>query len=280
MKIIGSSKIDDYKKTVLEDSVLRAINAKPGDSVLSYKRQNDSSVCIYRAEGAQVSSENDTASRPHLEKEFNKLRMILIISAIMSVVTLALVAVNFGDISTIMLVLILLAGVLAIAGIAACIFISQKIDAPFDSQSLVTVGGPYSKNRLTGLSRMTSDGYVISGDLFINSLFGANPSSVDVEISLDEEAPFKAVIESTKSVPGYSMYKIRFKETEAKPGSFVVKTTYSYIGKSIIASSTFAMIVEGSEIKVIEQGVEAKIEFDATFNSTEFDDILYNPSDE
>lgn len=280
MKIIGSSKIDDYKKTVLEDSVLRAINAKPGDSVLFYKRQNDSSVCIYRAEGAQISSENDTASRPHLEKEFNKLRMILLGSAVMSVILLILAAINFSSVKTITFVFIILVGVLTIAGIAACIFISQKLDAPFDSQSLVTIGGPYSKNRLTGLSRMTSDGYVISGDLFINSLFGANPSSVDVEISLDGEAPFKAVIESTKSVPGYSMYKIRFKETEAKPGSFVVKTTYSYIGKSIIASSSFAMNVDGNEIKVIEQGVEANIEFDATFNSTEFDDILYNPSDE
>ena len=280
MKIIGSSKIDDYKKTVLEDSVLRAINAKPGDSVLFYKRQNDSSVCIYRAEGAQMSTENDTPSSNHLQGVFNKLRLMLIVSAIMVGITLAAIAINFGDLEMMWVIIMLLTGVLAICAIAACIFISQKIDAPFDSQSLVTVGGPYSKNRLTGLSRMTSDGYVISGDLYINSLFGANPSSVEVEINLEGYSPFKAIIESTKAVPGYSMYRIRFKETEAKPGYFIVKTTYSYMGKSIVASSKFLMHIAGNEIKVIEQGVEAKLEFDETFNSTEFDDILYNPSDE
>ena len=280
MKIIGSSKIDDYKKTVLEDSVLRAINAKPGDSVLFYKRQNDSSVCIYRAEGAQMSTENDTPNRSHLEGTFKKLRTMMIVSATLIAVTIALVAINYDSLDLLWVIAILLAGVLALCGIAASIFISQKVDAPFDSQSLVTVGGPYSKNRLTGLSRMTSDGYVISGDLYINSLFGANPSSVEVEINLDGAAPFKAIIESTKSVPGYSMYKIRFKESEAKPGNVVVKTTYSYMGKSIVAESTFLMNIAGSEIKVIEQGVEAKLEFDETFNSTEFDDILYNPSDE
>lgn len=280
MKIIGSSKIDDYKKTVLEDSVLRAINAKPGDSVLFYKRQNDSSVCIYRAEGAQVSSENDAPNRIHLDKEFEKFKFMLLGSAALAVVLLALVAVNYSSIGLIMTIAMLLVGVLAICAIVVCILTSQKIDAPFDSQSLVTVGGPYSKNRLTGLSRMTSDGYVITGDLYVNALFGANPSAIDVEISLENEQTFKAVIESTKSVPGYSMYRIRFKETETKPGSFTVRTTYSYLGKSIVACSAFDMVVEGSEIKVIEKGVDATIEFDETFNNTEFDDILYNPSEE
>ena len=84
MKIIGSSKIDDYRKAVLEDSVLRAINAKPGDSVLFYKKQNDSNVCIYKAEGAQITSETDTPQRNHLRGALDKLRMILIASAVFS----------------------------------------------------------------------------------------------------------------------------------------------------------------------------------------------------
>ena len=282
MKIIGSSKIDDYKKTVLEDSVLRAINAKPGDSVLFYRRQNDSSVCIYRAEGAQMSSEADTPTRNHLKGAFDKLRMILIISAVMAALTLAMIAISFSSLSMGFFIIMFITGLVALAGIAASIFISQKIDAPFDSQSLVTIGGPYSKDRLTGLSKMTSDGYIISGDLYINSLFGANPSSVDVEVSLDNSESFKALVKCTKAVPGYSVYKIRFKETEATPGSFVVKTTYAYSGKSIVVTSSFLMeIPEGSqEIKVKEGSVDAKLEFDEVFNSTEFDDALFNPSEE
>ena len=281
MKIIGSSKIDDYKKTVLEDSVLRAINAKPGDSVLFYKRQNDSSVCIYRAEGAQMSSENDVPIRNHLKGAFDKLRLVLIVGAVLAAVGLAIIALNFSSIDMMWFIAMMLPVVLALLCMVAAILISQKVDAPFDSQSLVTVGGPYSQNRLTGLSRMTSDGYVISGDLYINSLFGANPSSVEVEISLEGLEPFKALVKMTKAVPGYSMYKIRFKEMSAKPGSFVVKTRYNYLGKSIIVLSTFQMNVsDGQEIKITEGAVEANLEFDQTFNSTEFDDILFNPVDD
>ena len=282
MKIIGSSKIDDYKKTVLEDSVLRAINAKPGDSVLFYRRQNDSSVCIYKAEGAQMSSENDTPTRNHLKGAFDKLRMILIVSAVMAALTLAMIAINFSSLSIGFFIIMFITGLVALAGIVSCIFTSQKVDAPFDSQSLVTVGGPYSKDRLTGLSKLTSDGYIISGDLYINSLFGANPTSVDVEISLEGSESFKALVKCTKAVPGYSVYKIRFKETAATPGSFVVKTTYRYSGKSIVLFSSFLMEIPegGQEIKVKEGNVEAKLEFDEVFNSTEFDDALFNPSEE
>ena len=282
MKIIGSSKIDDYQKTVLEDSVLRAINAKPGDSVLFYRRQNDSSVCIYRAEGAQMSSETDTPSRNHLRGAFDRLRLILIISALMSAVTLLMIAINFSSLGIGMFIAAFVTGLIALAGVAASIFISQKVDAPFDSQSLVTVGGPYSKDRLTGLSKLTSDGYIISGDLYINSLFGASPTSVEVEIRLDNGESFKALVKGTKAVPGYSTYKIRFKETAATPGSFVVKTTYGYIGKTVTVFSSFIMEIPegGQEIKVKEGNVEAKLEFDETFNDTDFDDALFNPSEE
>ena len=283
MKIIGSSKIDDYKKTVLEDSVLRAINAKPGDSVLFYKKQNDSNVCIYRAEGAQISNETDTPMRNHLRGAFDKLRMILLATAVMSVLSLFVIALNFGSISVVWFAVGLIASILAIAGAVASIHISQSVDPAFDSQELVTVGGPYSQNRLTGLSRLTSDGYVVSGDLYINTLFGASPSAVDVDISLDGYETFKALVKCTKSVPGYSLYKVRFKEEAPVPGSFVVKTTYRYSGKTVTVYSTFIMEVyeESKEIKVIEGKVDAKLEFDEKiFNSTEFDDILFNPSDD
>ena len=282
MKIIGSSKIDDYQKTVLEDSVLRAINAKPGDSVLFYKRQNDSNVCIYKAEGAQISTETDTPQRNHLRGAFNKLRMLLLCSVVFSVIALFCVAVNFSSFSIGTFAIAAIACILSIAGAAASIFVSQSVDMTHDPQSLVTVGGPYSKDRLTGLSRLTSDGYVISGDLYINSLFGANPSTVDVEIKLDGYRPFKALVKNTKSVPGYGIYRIRFKEDEAVGGSFTVTMKYAYSGKTITVVSDFKMEVSenNNEIKVIEGDVKAELEFDAAFNSTEFDDILFNPSDD
>jgi hypothetical protein len=229
-----------------------------------------------------MSSENDTPTRNHLKGAFDKLRMILIVSAVMAALTLAMIAINFSSLSIGFFIIMFITGLVALAGIVSCILTSQKVDAPFDSQSLVTVGGPYSKDRLTGLSKLTSDGYIISGDLYINSLFGANPTSVDVEISLEGSESFKALVKCTKAVPGYSVYKIRFKETTATPGSFVVKTTYRYSGKSIVLFSSFLMEIPegGQEIKVKEGNVEAKLEFDEVFNSTEFDDALFNPSEE
>ena len=229
-----------------------------------------------------MSSETDTPSRNHLRGAFDRLRLILIISALMSAVTLLMIAINFSSLGIGMFIAAFVTGLIALAGVAASIFISQKVDAPFDSQSLVTVGGPYSKDRLTGLSKLTSDGYIISGDLYINSLFGANPSSVEVEVRLEGNESFKALVKCTKAVPGYSLYKIRFKETAATPGSFVVKTTYAYSGKSITLFSSFLMEIPegGQEIKVKEGNVEAKLEFDEVFNSTEFDDSLFNPAEE
>lgn len=38
MKILGSSKVDDYRKVVLGEKVVKALNLKQGDSVLFYKR--------------------------------------------------------------------------------------------------------------------------------------------------------------------------------------------------------------------------------------------------
>lgn len=282
MKIIGSSKIDDYKKTVLEDSVLRAINAKPGDSVLFYRKQNDNNVCIYKAEGAQITSETDTPQRNHLRGALDKLRLLLIASAVLSVIVLFCVAMNFSSFGLATFVVAIIACILSLAGVAASIFVSQTVDMPFDSQALVTVGGPYSKDRLTGLSRLTSDGYVISGDLYINSLFGANPASVEVEVKLDGYKPFKALVKNVKSVPGYGIYKIRFKEDEPAAGSFDVRMVYAYEGKTITVVSKFTLEVTeaNNEIKVIEGDVKAEIEFAETFNSTEFDDVLFNPSDD
>ena len=80
MRIIGSGKIDDYKKVTMEDSVLKAINAKPGDSVLFYRRQNEDNVCIYRTEGAKITTEADAPRRRHMREAFVRMRGMLLIA--------------------------------------------------------------------------------------------------------------------------------------------------------------------------------------------------------
>ena len=278
MKIIGSSKIDDYKKVTLGDRVLRDIDAKPGDSILFFTKHNDGSVCIYRADGAQVTTDVDTPRRNHLRGAFIHLRLALIVTFIMMALTAFMLVINLSSFSIGTAILVCVTSVLTLAGIAASIFISQTVDAPYDSHSLVTVGGPYSKNRLTGLSKLTSDGYVITGELFINTLFGANPASVDVDINLEDGSMVKAVVINESVLPGYSVYKFHFKEDVAKSGDFTVNLVYKYIGKAINVHSTFVMnAAEGSKtIAVQETGVTAEFKFDETLNSTEFDEAFVN----
>ena len=276
MKIIGSSKIDDYKKVTLGDRVLRDIDARPGDSVLFFTKHNDGSVCLYRADGAQVTSDVDTPRRNHLRGAFVQLRLILVITFVLMALTSTLIVMNLGAFTIRAAILVCISGVLTLAGIAGAIFISQAADAPYDPHSLVTVGGPYTKNRLTGLSKLTSDGYVITGELYVNTLFGANPQSVDVDINLEDSTDIKAVVITESILPGYSVYKFHFKENTPKSGDFVVNLTYRYIGKTIIVHSAFAMkAVEGGKtIPVQETGVTAELLFDETFNSTEFDEAF------
>ena len=282
MKIISSSKIDDYRKTILDDSVLKAINAKPGDSILFYRRDGESSVCIHKAEGAYMTSECDSPHRNHMRGAFNNLRAVLMICTVMAALVLMVAILNYGSFSGLKFLLLIIPVILVIAGLCASIFISQSVDRPFDTQSLATVGGPYSKNRLKGISRLTSDGYIITGDLFINSLFGSNPSSIDVKVDLDDGESIIAVTKLVKSVTGYSIYRIRFKEGAAAPGSMNVTAVYTYSGKSITVLSSFDLGIseDGTEIVVTEGNVEAKFEFDSDFNSTAYDDALFDPTEE
>ncbi len=279
MKIIGSSRIDDYKKAILEDGVLRALNAKPGDSVLFYKKQNDSNVCIYKAEGAHVSDESDTPRRNHAREAVGKLRTMLLTSVALMFIALGILAFRSAEIGLVYFLIAVAVWAVAAGALVGAIMYSRTIDRPYESQSLVTVGGPFSKNRLTGLSRLTSDGYIITGNLFINSLFGANPKTVEVVIQFEDGRSVNAVTNCQKAVPGYSVYKLRFKENDVVDGKVFITTTYAYAGKSIVIGSEFELGIgpKGKDIILTEGAVTASMEFDESLNSVTFDDTLFDP---
>ena len=274
MKIIGSSRIDDYAKVNLEDVVLKAIDAKPGDSVLFYRNYNDDRVCIYRAEGAKITTEADAPRRRHMREAFVRVRMFLAIASVLCLIRLIVTVFNYELLGTLRFAETFGIGLLTLTLCLACIFITQKVDKPYDPQALVTIGNVYSKNRLSGISKLTTDGYVATGNVFINSLFGANPQSVDVEVIPENGEKFNAVVNEVKSIPGYSVHKIHMKESSPSSGEFIVKATYRYLAKTIVVSSHFTMIYSEDEkdIKVVEGPVDATIEFDRTLNSTEFDE--------
>ncbi|NLL94821.1 MAG: hypothetical protein GX224_03580 [Thermoplasmatales archaeon] len=279
MRIIGSSRIDDYKKATLDDSVLKALDVKPGDSVLFYKKQGDSNVCIYRAEGARVSDESDTPRRNHARGAVGKLRTMLLVSVVLMLGALGLMALKSSEVGMTFFLVAVAVWAVAMGALLGAILYSRTIDRPYDPETLVTVGGPFSKNRLAGLSRLTSDGYIVTGELYINSLFGANPGTVEVDIRFDDGRSVKAVTNRQKAVPGYSVYKLRFKESEITDGKVFVTTTYVYDGKSIVIGSEYDLGLGpgGKEIVLTEGPVTAGLEFDENLNSVAFDESLFDP---
>ena len=275
MKIIGSSRIDDYKKVGIEDAVLRAIDAKPGDSVLFYRKENEDSVCIYRAEGAKITTEADAPRRRHMREAFNRMRFFLAIAASFTVIRLIATVFNYNLLGPGRFIFTFILGLLTLAFVGATIFVSEIVDKPYDPQALVTVGNVYAKNRLTGMSKLTTDGFVATGNLYVNALFGANPADVEVMVTLDNNSEFDAVVSEIRSVPGYSVYRVHMKEEKPSSGRFIVKCTYRYLAKMITVYSNFDMIYSEGEkdIDIKEGPIEANIEFDSKFlNKTEFDE--------
>ncbi len=284
VRIIGSAKIDDYRKVVLEEGVMKSLNVKPGDSLLFFKKEHDSTLSVYKAEGATVSNECDSKPVQHRKEEPKRLRMFIV--GVMGALLLMLfaVALNIKDLSMATFIIFV---VLWVLGLFAAILIFLrlgKIDAPVESQPLVTVGGPYTKNRLLGLSKLNDDGYAVSGELYVNSLFGANPKEINVEMEYVSGNKEVILTKCTKSVPGYSVYRMRFRDEGLEAGRLIVTTTFGYIGKSIRVVSEFDVTVtEGKNSKSIaitEGPVSASMEFDEKLNSTGFDDILFDPTED
>ena len=284
VRIIGSAKIDDYRKVVLEEGVMKSLNVKPGDSLLFFKKEHDSTLSVYKAEGATVSNECDSKPVQHMKEEPKRLRMFIV--GVMGALLLMLfaVAMNLKDIQMSTFIIFVVFWVLGFFAAILIFLRLGKIDAPNMSQTLVTVGGPYTKNRLLGLSKLNDDGYAVSGELYINSLFGANPQNVEVDMQYANGGKEIILTKCTKIVPGYSVYKMRFRDEGLEAGRLTVTTTFGYIGKTIRVVSEFDVAVaEGKNsksISITEGAVNASMEFDEKLNSTGFDDIIFDPTEE
>ncbi|MCQ2085087.1 MAG: hypothetical protein MJZ21_02945, partial [archaeon] len=141
MKILGSGKVDDFKKVAFSDRVLSNMDVKPGDSVIFYKKAGESGVSMFRAEGSNLTSECDAPARLHLREAPAKMRMFLIGGIALTVVALAMIGLSAKDMPIYFMIGAALCGVLAIAAMAMAVVITKKIDNPADGQALVTVGG-------------------------------------------------------------------------------------------------------------------------------------------
>lgn len=282
MKIIGSGKIDDFKKVVLDKKVMGSLNVRPGDSILFYRGSQDGSVSMFRAEGAQITDECDGPARNHMREGPHTIRLALLFAAVMMIILMLMISLNLSKVSTEQFIAMAAVWAIALIVLLVGIYVAMKLDEAHDSQTFVTVGGPYSKNRLTGLSKLLSDGYVVSGNIYINSLFGTNPDNVEVRMEYDTGVTDIALTKCIKSVSGYSVYKIRCMSENITSGKMVVVINYPYTGKRIVLKAIYELAVKegSSQIKIKESNVEATIEFDQTFNEAVFDEALFDPTDD
>ena len=284
VRIIGSAKIDDYRKVVLEAGVMKSLDVKPGDSLLFFKKEHDSTLSVYKAEGATVTNECDSAPVRHMKEEPKRLRTYVVGIIGLMFLMLFPVAMNLESIDMTTFIIFVVFWVLGFCVASLTFLRLGRIDAPNEAQTLVTVGGPYTKNRLLGLSKLNDDGYAVSGELYINSLFGANPQSVEVEMQYENGGSETILTKCTQIVPGYTVYKMRFKDEGLEAGKLTVCTTFGYIGKSIKVVSEFDVgVAQGKNsksISITEGPVSASMEFDEKLNSTGFDEILFDPTEE
>lgn len=263
LKIIGSSRVDDFNRVVLEDGVMKALDIVEGDSVLVYKRLNEEGLGIYKAEGACVSNECDSPRRNHLMGMPVRLRLLLSVCAVAVTLGLFVLLASIGDISDPLSLSALIVWIIAMALMFTAITASQMIDRGYESERFVTSGNPYVKDRQVGFSKLTGDGYIYTGQVYVNSLFGSNPSAVDILLHLKDGREISILSSCVKSVSGYSMYKLRFKEDELVDGTFNIKLTFPYISKSLTLYAVFNMNVGDDGRIIISEGpLTADMKFD------------------
>lgn len=286
MRILGSGKIDDFQKIVLSDKVVKALNVKSGDSILFY-RGGDDRVEMFKAEGAHVTDEFDSSPRLHLRGLRSLLNTLLLVTIILITVSAILTYGSeriTGELDEHLLNNIaVVALVVAVALLVAMLVSVKMMDNNGPTQRLITVGGPYTKDRLVGLTKLMSDGRIVSGSLYLNSLFGSNPESVTARIDYDDGRSDVALTKCVKSVPGYSVHKVRFQSEKLSCGVMTLDLVYRYSDKLIIVRATYGLHVNNPEsmtIKVTENDITAELHFDDHFQRSTFDESIFDPTDD
>ncbi len=240
---------------------------------------------MFRAEGAHISEEFDFCPKLHLRGLRGLLYTCSSVSAIFLILTFLLFWADqsnsasskfFPDAAYATLVI-------SLAFAIGTIITTSRLDIREDPQRLVSVGGPYTKDRLLGISKLVSDGKVITGNLYVNSLFGVNSDAIEVMIQSGDSEPVIALTKCTKAVPGYSIHKIRVQSDGVDNGLMKLTLHFRYSDKSIVVTAMYRITVRKPDSMVIhvsEISIEAEMAFDARFQRSAFDESLFDPTDD
>ncbi len=287
MKILGSGKVDDFNKVQLSEKTVKALDVKSGDSIL-FSRGSGHTVLVFKAEGANLSSEVDKAPP---ERYDNKLAAAILAVAIVLLIAFCVwffMFSGFVDVKIIdpnstdfQIFLIAIMAVVILVVTALMMQFSHKVSTP-DSQSIVTFNGPYSKNRLYGLSKLSSDGRILTGNLYVNSLFGTNPDHIEARVIYADGSIEPVLYKCLKDVPGYCTYKLRVPAGDLSYGKLELAISYIYSGKAIVAKTVLDLSSSANDamtIKVNESDIKAELIFGPEFQTAKFDESLFDPTE-
>lgn len=286
MKILGSGKLDDFNKVPLSEKTVKALGVKSGDSIL-FSKGTGHTVQMFRAEGANLTSEADL---PPADKNDNK-AAVVILAITLLVMMSTIFFLFYAKIITLDLfktletwkiaVTILLVFAAVILLVAAIVMqFSHKVKSP---EAIVSFSGPYSKKRLFGLSKMTSDGRTVTGNLYVNALFATNPSHVEARVTNASGVTEPVLVKCTKDVPGYCTYRLRIQYTDLSFGKLDVAISYIYSGKAIVVKAVLPLSTkkEDSMTVHVEEGeITAELVFGPQFQTAKFDETLFDPQEE
>lgn len=284
MKILGSGKIDDFQKIVLGDKVVKALNVKPGDSILFY-RGNGRQIQMQKAEGAQLTNEVEGDDfRP--DRNLRIARLLLTIGIVVTVFILLISSSIFRigesmEFDQDLVKLLVPSVVLIILMIFSNMLIGRIANVGRPHEGIITVGGPFSRNRVIGVSKVSSDGHIVTTNAYCYPMFGVLPTSVQAEVEYRDGSTCVAPTMCTRDNPSLVVYRIRVPDGDLDTGSLKVTMKYTYSDKAIIAEAVYHLSVVGrGNIKIESEEVTAHVDFGKDFQKETFDEALFDPLDE
>ncbi len=284
MRILGSGKIDDFQKIVLSDKVVKALNVKPGDSILFYRGSGSRQVQMQKAEGAFLTTEVDSDGfRP--DRNLRIARTFMIAAIVLTAIVLFLSTMMFRRGESLEfdqdLIAIIVPCILLIVAILFAMMYIGRMTFEKGTEGIVSLGGPFSKNRMIGVSRISSDGHVATTNAYCYPLFGVLPASVDAEITYSDGTSRAAPTLCTRDNTTLSVYRIRVPDGDLSSGTLRVTLRYNYSDKSIVSEAVYALS-SGPKggIRIDGEDISAEIVFGKDFQRETFDESLFDPLDE
>lgn len=293
MKILGTGRLDDFQKVLIPDDVMRSIGAKPGDGIIFSKVTGGSNsgptVQMFKAEGTCLSAggggKNPWEIDRRHEKNSHSTRVLVGMGIIFSFIMFLLVANLFRDgdkidfdIEFIEITIFWTVSIIVMIGAFVC-----TVPPKYASGRLVTVRGPMGKDRLIGLSKLLSDGYITSGTVYCYQMFDSNPDTVTVTMTRADGTKEPVQIKCIRDTPGLMIFKIKVKGGDISGGSLNVRMIFKYADKAIVADARYRLTKDkenSMSVRLEDEEITAKICFDNKFQKAEFDESLFDPTDE